>query len=103
MTDVGGGVSRIRPDGDFDEAAAMMATRKSREELIETVDVWGLSHFHWPFMRALCRRYVELRELRYYQHRLLRSHRWNLVRCVPHRDEGGIVSTHIFDVYGMPA
>jgi len=102
-TEVAGGISRIRSEGDLDEAAAMTATRESKEEFIGTVDVWKLRHFHWPFMRALCRPYVEVRELRYYQHRLLRSHRWNLVRCAPHRDEGGIVSTHVFDVYGVPA
>ena len=72
-----------------------------QEQLIGTVDVWELSHVRWPVMRALCRRYVELHELRQYQRHLLATQRWALVRCVPHRGERGIASTHVFDVYGV--
>jgi hypothetical protein len=72
-----------------------------QEEFIGSVDVWELRHFRWPFMRALCRRYVELRELRHYERELLATQRWALVRCVPHPDRDGDASSHVFDVYGV--
>jgi hypothetical protein len=74
-----------------------------QEQLIGTVDVWKLRHFRWPFMRALCRQYVERRELQHYEHELLATRRWTVVRCVPHPGERGAPSAHIFDVYGVPA
>ncbi len=73
------------------------------DEFIATVDVWELRHLHWPFMRALCRSYVEQRELRHYERGLLATHRWSIVRCIPHRDAAGAVSSHVFDVYGVTA
>jgi hypothetical protein len=71
------------------------------EEFIGTVDTWDLRHFRWPFMRALCRRYVELCELQHYEDQLLASRRWSVVRCVPQPDGGGQTSSHIFNVYGV--
>ena len=72
-----------------------------QEEFIGTVDVWELRHYRWPFMRALCRRYVELHELQHYEHELLATQRWTLVRCVPQANAGGNVPSHIFNVYGV--
>ena len=73
------------------------------EQFIGSIDVWELRHFRWPFMRALCRRYVELRELQHYEHELLATQQWARVRCVPHPDGGGKASQHVFDVYGVAA
>lgn len=79
----------------------MSALSDAREEFIGTVDTWELRDLRWPLMRALCRRYVEQSELRRYELRLLTTSRWARVRCVPRLGEGGVASTHVFDVYGI--
>jgi hypothetical protein len=75
--------------------------RAPREEFIETVDVWSLRQIRWPVMRALCRRYVEERELRLYERDLLATRRWSVVRCVPQPSASGDCPAHLFDVYGI--
>jgi hypothetical protein len=71
------------------------------EQFIGTVDTWELRHLRWPFLRALCRPYVELHELQQYERELLASRQWSLVRCVPRPDGEGAPSSHVFDVYGV--
>ena len=74
------------------------------EELIGTVDVWELnSGVRWMITRALSPRFAQEVELGRYMRRLLASRRWSVVRVVPHTDERGVPSTHVFDVYGAPS
>ena len=70
-------------------------------EFIGTIDVWDLHNFPWPFMRTLCRRYVDRHELRAYERQLLASQRWARVRCVPHGGAGAPDANHVFDIYGV--
>ena len=72
------------------------------EELIGIVDAGQLHEVRWPLVRLLARRYVEDLEMGGYVRRLLASHRWAMVRLVPHTTEQGEPSTHVFDVYGTP-
>ena len=79
----------------------MMTLR--REERIGTVDVWQLTQgMRWPIMRMLAKRFVEEMALGRYLRCLLDTRRWSVVRVVPHADEAGVPSTHVFDVYGVP-
>jgi hypothetical protein len=74
------------------------------EERIDTIDVWQLARrARWPILRVLARRFVEETELGGYVRELLATRRWSLVRVVPHVDERGAQSTHVFDVYGIRA
>ena len=74
------------------------------EELIGTVDVWELrSGIRWMIMRMISRHFVEEMELGRYLRGLLATRRWSVVRVVPHMTEQGVPSTHVFDVYGVPA
>jgi hypothetical protein len=74
------------------------------EQLIGTVDVWELrSGIRWMIMRAIARHFVEEMELGRYMRGLLATRRWSMVRVVPHKSEQGVPSTHVFDVYGVPA
>jgi len=73
-------------------------------ELIGTVDVWELSSgIRWMITRLVSRHLVEEVELGRYMRGLLATRRWSVVKVVPHRNEQGESSTHIFDVYGVPA
>jgi hypothetical protein len=75
-----------------------------QEELIGTVDVWELkSGIRWMIMRAFARRFVEEVELGRYMRELLKTRQWSVVRVVPHINPQGLPSTHVFDVYGVPA
>lgn len=73
---------------------------QAAEQFIGTVDVWTLRQLRWPLMRMLCRAYVEQRELRQYQRRLLATRRWRMLRCVPRADSGDASSAHVFNIYG---
>ena len=73
------------------------------EQFVGTIDAWELRHFRWPFMRTFCRAYVEQRELQYFEKQLLTAQHWQRVKCVPHRNEAGVDSTHVFDVYAVPS
>lgn len=71
------------------------------EEFIDTVDVHQLrTQPLWPIMRVFAPRFVDEVELNRYLRRVLASDRWSVVRVVPHVDERGMPSQHIFDVYG---
>jgi hypothetical protein len=72
----------------------------ANEELIDTVDVWRLHQFRWPFLRLLSRRFVIEMELGRYMRRLLATGAWTHLRIVPHPTERG-PSDHLFDVYGV--
>ena len=75
-----------------------------QEELIGTVDVWQLrSRIRWMIMRAFARHFVEEVELGRYMRDLLATRRWSVVRVVPHVNAQGLPSSHVFDVYGVPA
>jgi hypothetical protein len=80
-----------------------MASTPPGEEFIGTVDVWALRNTRWPFMNMLARRFVDARELCAYERDLLASGRWTVVRTQPHVGDAGAPSTHVFDVYGVPA
>ena len=67
------------------------------EEFIGTIDVWQLRKLRWPVLRALCRRYVETRELREYERQLLATNRWTRVRCEP----AALEPAHVFNFYGV--
>jgi hypothetical protein len=80
----------------------MMTLR--REERIGTVDVWQLTQgMRWPIMRMLAKRFVEEMALGRYLRSLLDTRRWSVVRVVPHLDELGVPSGHVFDIFGVPA
>jgi hypothetical protein len=53
--------------------------------------------------RLVSRHFVEEVELGRYMRGLLATRRWSVVKVVPHRDEHGVLSPHVFDVYGVPA
>ena len=73
-------------------------------ELIGTVDARELkSGIRWMITRLLSRDFAEEVELGRYMRGLLATRRWSVVRVVPHTDERGVPSTHIFDVYGVPS
>lgn len=75
-----------------------------QEEFIGTVDVWELkSGIRWMITRLFSRHFVEEVELGRYMRGLLATRRWSVVRVVPHMNEEGLPSTHVFDVYGVPA
>jgi hypothetical protein len=73
------------------------------EEFIGTVDVAELHAIRWWFLQFLARRYVEEMELGRPLRGLLATRNWSVVRVVPHVDERGAPSAHVFDVYGVPA
>jgi hypothetical protein len=82
----------------------MLSSARGSEEFIATVDVAELHQLRgWPIMNMLARRFVETRELCAYERGLLASGRWRVVRTAPHVGDGGTASTHVFDVYGVPA
>ena len=71
------------------------------EDFIDTVDLHQLrTEPLWPIMRVFAPRFVEEIQLNRYLRRLLATHRWSMVRVVPHADERGTPSKHVFDVYG---
>jgi hypothetical protein len=75
-----------------------------QEEFIGTVDVWELkSGIRWMITRLFSRHFVEEVELGRYLRSLLATRRWSVVRVVPHMNQQGLPSTHVFDVYGVPA
>jgi hypothetical protein len=75
-----------------------------QEEFIGTVDVWELkSGIRWMITRLFSRHFVEEVELGRYLRSLLATRRWSVVRVVPHSNPQGLPSTHVFDVYGVPA
>jgi hypothetical protein len=77
---------------------------QSEEILIDTVDVSRLSSgIRWMIMRPFAPRFVEEVELGRYVRGLLATRRWSMVRVVPHQDEQGVPSRHVFDVFGVPA
>jgi hypothetical protein len=73
------------------------------EQFIGTVDVGELQSIRGAIMRILARHYAEEMELGRYLRELLATRRWSMVRVVPHTNEQGVPSTHVFDVYGIPA
>jgi len=79
----------------------MQAAERS-ERFIGTVDTWALHELRWPFMRLFARHFVETRELCRYERDLLATGLWTRVRFSPHAAESGGLSTHLFDVYGLP-
>ena len=72
------------------------------EHFLGTVDVRHLHEFDWPIVRLLNRSFVERLELQRFKRRLLTSHEYDRIRAVPHRDGEGNVSTHTFELYGVP-
>jgi hypothetical protein len=73
-------------------------------EPIAAVDAWQLGRaLPWPIMRLFARRFVEQYALSQYERSLLATHRWSTLHVVPHTDERGIRSTHLFDISGEPA
>src|SRR5919202_7124514 len=75
-----------------------------QEEFIGTVDVWELrSGIRWMITRVFSRHFVEEVELGRYMRGLLATRRWSVVRVVPHINAQGLPSSHLFDVYGVPA
>jgi len=74
------------------------------EQFIKTGDLRQLrSGSLWPIMGVLAPDFVEEIELGCYMRRLLATHRWSVVRVVPHADVHYLPSTHVFDVYAQPA
>jgi hypothetical protein len=78
-------------------------TDQPTEQFIGTVDVGELQSIRGAIMRMLARHYAEEMELGRYLRELLATRRWSMVRVVPHTNEQGVPSTHVFDVYGIPA
>ena len=77
---------------------------EQHEELIGTIDVSQLrSGIRWMIMRPFAPRFVEEVELGRYLRGLLATRRWSTVRVVPHLDERGVPSSHVFDILGVPA
>ena len=77
---------------------------QSNEEFVGTVDVWQLSSgIWWMITRVFSPRFVQEVELGRYLRGLLATRRWSVVRVVPHTNEQGLPSTHVFDVYGVPS
>jgi hypothetical protein len=82
----------------------MLSSSHGSEEFIGTIDVAELHQLRgWPIMSMFTRRFVETRELCAYERGLLASGRWAVVRTKPHVSDEGAASTHVFDVYGVPA
>jgi hypothetical protein len=76
---------------------------RQQEEFIGTVDVTQLtSGIRWMIMRPFAPRFVEEVELGRHLRGLLATQRWSMVRVVPHRDERGVPSRHVFDIFGVP-
>jgi hypothetical protein len=76
----------------------------NQEQLIGTVNARQLrSGIRWMIMRPFAPHFVEEAELGRYLRDLLVTRQWSMVRVVPHIDEHGVPSDHIFDVYGVPA
>jgi hypothetical protein len=74
------------------------------EEFIGRVDVRELkSGIRWMITRVLSPSFAEEVELGRYMRGLLTTRRWSVVRVVPHRDERGVPSPHVFDLYGVAA
>ena len=58
---------------------------RANEQFIDTVDLRQLrSGRLWPIMGLLAPHFVEEIELGRYMRRLLATHRWSVVRVVPH-------------------
>jgi hypothetical protein len=77
---------------------------QDREELIGTVDANRLnSGVRWMIMRPFAPRFVQEVELGRFLRRLLSTRKWSTVRVQPHLDDAGEPSTHVFDVFGVPA
>ena len=73
------------------------------EQQIDMVDSWQLGRrARWPILRVFARRFVEEIELGRYVRELLATRRWTVVRVVPHVEDGGRASTHVFDIFGVP-
>jgi hypothetical protein len=73
------------------------------EQFIDTVDLHQLrSGTLWPIIRVFAPHFVEEIELGRYMRRLLATHRWSVVRVVPHTEHQIGPSKHVFDVYGQP-
>jgi hypothetical protein len=73
------------------------------EQAVATVDLRRLSSGSlWPIMRLLAPDFVEQIEFGRYVRRLLATHRWSVVRVVPHPDAQNLPSKYVFDVYGRP-
>jgi hypothetical protein len=79
------------------------AVSAGQEVLVGTVDIGQLREIRWPIMRLLARRYVEEMEMGRYMRTLLATGHWAVVLMVPHKTLQGTPSTHVFDVYGVPA
>ena len=79
-----------------------MNDQPTSEQFIGTVDVAELQSMRGAIMRLLARHYAEELELGRYLRELLATRRWSTVRVVPHTNEQGVPSTHVFDVYGVP-
>jgi len=73
------------------------------EQFLGAVDVRELHELDWPIVRLVSPSFVEGLELQRYKRRLLDSHKWDRVRAVPYRDIDGNVSSHRFELYGVPA
>jgi hypothetical protein len=73
------------------------------EQFLGTVDVRDLHEFDWPILRLLTPSFVERLELQCHKRRLLASERWDRIRAVPYRNADGKVSSHTFELYGVPA
>ena len=75
----------------------------TRAEYLGQVDVRNLNHYRWPLIRAVASAFVDRMELLRHQRQLLRSGDWKVIRAEPVRDEAGVASTHVFDLYGSNA
>jgi hypothetical protein len=69
---------------------------------IGSVDVWRLHQFNWPILRIVAHHAVDHLELARYLRDLLSTRRWDSVRAVPHREDDGSESDHVYDVFGHP-
>jgi hypothetical protein len=76
---------------------------QATEQFIGTVDVGELHSIRGAIVRMVARHYAEEMELGRYLRGLLATRRWSVVRVVPHTNEQGVPSTHVFDVYGVPS
>ena len=70
------------------------------EERIGTVNVWELHHFRAPIQRIFARSSIDRLELHHYLRDLLATRRWDVVRAVPHSEDDGHPSDHLYDLYG---
>jgi hypothetical protein len=77
---------------------------QERKEFIDTVDLNQLrTGIRSMFMRPFAPRLAQELELGRYLRELLRTRRWSVVRVQPHLNELGVPSSHIVDVYDVPA